>query len=168
MAQRLVTGVAIAAAVWFGWRYFFPNDEAQIRSVLERIADGVASGAAEQGEVARIARAASIRNELDPKVTVDAGPPFSPMIGRDTLVATVARLNSTVPELEVEFEDAQVTVAPDRSTARVHVTAVARFRDERGGRGLEARVLDVLFRRLDGEWVVSEVAARVSLEPMTR
>ena len=72
----MVIAVALAA-LWFGWRWLFPNDEAQIRAVLERIADAVGSGAAGEGEVARIARAASRRRELDPQITVDAGPGFS-------------------------------------------------------------------------------------------
>lgn len=164
--QRGIGAVVVLLAVWFGWHYFFPNDEARIRDVLERIAGAASSGGAEEGEVARIARAASIRSELDPQVTVDAGPPFSQLAGRDALVGTVARLKSSVRDLEVQLDDVQVTVAADRLTARVTLTAKAHFRDERGGRALEARELDVLFRRLEGDWVVSEVAFVRALEPV--
>jgi hypothetical protein len=165
--QRLIAIALAVAALWFGWRWLFPNDEAKIRAVLERIADAVGSGAAEEGEVARIARAASIRNQLDPQISVDAGPPFSQMRGRDTLIGAVARLNSTVRDLEVQFDDVQVSVAPDRATARVYMTAEAHFRDGAGGPGIEARELDVVFRRLEGDWVVSEVALVRTLEPVT-
>jgi hypothetical protein len=108
-----------------------------------------------------------MRNELDPQIVVDAGPPFSSVKGRDTLVGLVARLNGTVQDLEVEFDDVQVSVAPDRQSARVYLTASAHFRDAGGGRGLEARELDVVFRRVDGDWVVSEVALVRTLEPIT-
>jgi hypothetical protein len=167
MIKRVVLAAVALMALWFGWRWVFPNDEAQIRAVLDRIADAVGSGAAKEGEVGRIARAASIRKELDPQIAVDAGPPFMRLIGRDTLIGTVARVNSSVRDLEVQFEDVQVSVAPDRETAKVYLTAEAYFRDQRGGRGLEARELDVTFRRLEGNWVVSDVALVRTLEPIT-
>ena len=165
--QRAVATVIVLLAVWFGWRYFFPSDEAQIRGVLDRIANAVSAGAAGEGEVARIARAASVRNVLDPQIVVDAGPPFSTITGRDALIGALARLNATVRDLDVEFDDVQVTVAPDRATARASLTAEAHVRDERGGQALEARELDVTFRRLEGDWVVSEVALVRALQPVT-
>jgi hypothetical protein len=166
MIKRVVLAAVALTALWLGWRWVFPNDEAQIRAVLERIADA-AGGGAEDGEVGPIARAASIRKELDPQIAVDAGPPFTRLTGRDTLIGTVARMNSSVRDLEVQFDDVQVSVAPDRETAKVYLTAEAYFRDQRGGRGLEARELDVTFRRLEGNWVVSEVALVRTLEPIT-
>lgn len=165
--QRIVIVAVACLALWFGWRYAFPSDEAQIRRVLESIADAVGSGTADEGQVARIARAASMRNELDPQIVVDAGPPFSQMTGRDAVVAAVARLNSTVRDLEVELSDVHTTVAPDRTTARTSLTVEGRFRDERGERVVDARELDVRLRRLDGEWVVSQVAPVRVLTPVT-
>jgi hypothetical protein len=164
--QRVIVLIVVVAAAWFGWRYLFPSDEAQIRSALERIAEAVGSDG-EQGEVARIARAASMRNELDPKIVVEAGPPFSGMSGRDTVVAAVARLNGSVPDLEVDLSDVQITVAPDRTTARGSLTVDAHFRDERGERVRDARELDLIFRRLDGDWVVTQVTLVRALTPVT-
>lgn len=165
--QRGLAIVVVLLVLWFGWRYVFPDDETEIRGALERIADAVTSGAAEEGEVARIARAASIRNELDPQITVDAGPPFSKITGREALVGAVARLNSTVRDLDVQLNDVQVALAPDRQTARVSLTAEAHFRDDGGGQAFEARELDVMFRRRDGDWVVAEVALVRALQPVS-
>jgi hypothetical protein len=165
--QRVVLiGVAVAA-LWFGYPWLFPNDDAQIRSVLERIAEAVGSGAEQQGDVSRLARAAAVRNQLDPQITVDAGPPFSRMSGRDAIIGTIARMNGTVSDLEVVFADVQITVDPTRSSAKVYLTAQAQYRDGGGARGLEARELDLTFRRLDGDWVVSDVARVRTLEPIT-
>lgn len=164
--QRIIVIVVLLAAAWFGWRYFFPTDEARIRRGLERIADAVGMDGGE-GEVARIARAASMRNELDPDIVVEAGPPFSRMTGRDIVVAAVARLNSSVPDLDVQVRDVQVAVAPDRTTASGSVTVEARFRDERGERVTDARELDLTFRRRDGDWVVSTVTLVRALTPVT-
>jgi hypothetical protein len=165
LPQMLMTAVA-CAALWFGYRWLFPNDEAQIRALLDRIAAAVGSGAAGEGEVGKIARAASVRRELDPEITVDAGPGFSSIKGRDTLIGTIARFNSTAQNLEVRFVDVGVVVSPDRTTARASMTAEARFTGQ-DGRGLEARELDVGFRRLDGDWVVSSVALVRTLTPIT-
>ena len=164
--QRLIVLIAVVATAWFGWRYLFPSDEAQIRSALERIADAVGSDG-ERGAVAHIARAASMRNELDPEIVVEAGPPFSRMTGRDAVVGAVARLNATLPDLEVDLSDVQVTVAPDRTTARGSLTVDAQFRDERGERVRDARELELTFRRLDGDWVVTQVTLVRALTPVT-
>lgn len=166
-SQRLIAVAVIGVVLWFGWRYFFPSDEAQIRGTLERIAEAVGSGDAEQGQVARIARAASMRNELDSQIVVEAGPPFSQITGRDAVVAAVARLNSSIRDLEVALNDVQVSVAPDRATARAALTVEARFRDERGEPVVDARELEVAFRRLDEDWVVSQVALVRALNPVT-
>lgn len=164
--RRIIIVVIIAAAGWFGWRWLFPDDEAQIRALLERIEESVGSGAATEGEVARIARAAGIRSALDPQITVDAGPPFSKITGRDALIGTVARMNSTVRDLDVQFVDVQITLEPDGTTARAYMTAEARYQGAQGERGLEARELDVTFRKLEGDWVVSTVALVRTLAPV--
>jgi hypothetical protein len=166
-ASRSVLLIAVLGAGWFAYRYFFPDDEAQIRRVLERIADAVGAGAEEEGEVSRLARAASVRNQLDPQISVDAGPPFSRMSGRDAIIGTIARLHGSVRDLDVEFRDVQITVDAGSSSARVHLTAEARFRERSGTGGLEARELEVTMRKLEGDWVVSHVALVQTLEPLT-
>ena len=166
MIQRVIVAGVTLAALWFGYRWLFPNDQAQLRAVLARISAAVGGGAEGEGEVARIARAASLRNELDPQITVDAGPGFSSIKGRDTLIGTVARFNSTARDVEVSFVDVAITVSADRSSAQATMTAEARFTGQ-SGRGLEARELDVTFRRLDGDWVVSNVTLVRTLAPIT-
>jgi ketosteroid isomerase-like protein len=165
--KRVVLTVVLLLLVWFAYRHLFPNDEAQIRAVLDAVADALGDGAAEGSDVRRLARAASIRSLLDADITVEAGPPFIRLQGRDTIIGTVARLNGSVEDLEVGFDDVQVTVAPDGATAHVYLTAEAQFRDGSGARGLEARELDITFRKQDGDWLVADVALVQTLEPLT-
>ena len=166
MALRpLVVLIAIAAALVGAYRYFFPTDEAQIRAVLERIAEAVSSGPAGDGEVSRLARAASVRRQLDPQISLDAGPPLNRMSGREAIIGSVARLNSTLSDLDVQFDDVAITVGADRTTAHVHLTAEARYRDG-SGRAFDARELDVTMRKVDGDWVVASVALVRTLEPL--
>ena len=69
--------------VWLAWA--FPNDEAQIAAVLERIADGV-SGGADEGSVARHrARASSLRDEFAPDVHRRRRAAVSADEGRDAI-----------------------------------------------------------------------------------
>ncbi len=167
MLRRVVLAVALAATAWFASRWLFPSDEAQIRAVLDRIADAVGSGAREQGDVARLARAASIHTALDPDITVDAGPPFSALSGRDAIIGSVARFNRAPRDLKVELVDVQIQVAPDRSNASVYLTAEATFVDASGDRGLEARELTLSMKRREGDWVVSGVTPVRTLQPLT-
>jgi hypothetical protein len=155
LSKRLVLAIAAAAGLWFGWQWAFPNDEAQIAAVLERIADSV-SGGADEGSVARLARASSLRNEFAPDVIVDAGPPFQRLTGRDAIIAVVARTRGSVRNLAITFPDVAIAVASDRQSATAVVTAEARF-DEPGGPGVDARELELAFRRHEGQWVISAV-----------
>lgn len=155
MSKRLVLAVAAAAGLWVGWQWAFPNDEAQIAVVLERLADGM-SGGAEEGSVARLARASSLRNEFAPDAIVDAGPPLQRITGRDAIVAVAARTRGSVGKLAITFPDVAIAVASDRQSATAVVTAEARF-DKPGGRGVDARELDLAFSRYEGRWVISAV-----------
>ena len=148
---------ALAGAVTYGWRWLFPSDEAQIQAVLERIADALSGDA--DGDVNRLARAASLRNQFDPEVTIDPGPPFGALRGRDTVISTAATAHSAVRNLELSFADVTVLVDSVRRAATANLTAEARFNNVRGGRGADARALEVAFTRIDGAWVVSSVTA---------
>lgn len=163
--QRIVAAAVVIAAAWFGYQWLFPSDEAMIRALLDRIAESV-SGAEGDSNITRMARAAGLRSELDPQITVDAGPPFSKLTGRDAVIGTAARFNTTARDVTISFSDVAIDVAPDRASARATLTAEARFRAAEGGRGLEARELLVTFRRPEGEWVVSDVTLIQTLQPL--
>jgi hypothetical protein len=98
LIRRVALVVAALAGLWIGWHWLVPGDEAQIVAVLDRIADGVSSGA-EEGDMARLARAASLRHEFAPDVTVDAGPPFQRLTGREAIIGAAARTAGVVRNL---------------------------------------------------------------------
>jgi hypothetical protein len=171
MVNRSLRNLALIAggitAAWFAWTWAFPSDEAQIRSVLERISETISGGGTE-GDVAVLGRAAALRSHLAPDVVVDAGAPYMRLTGRDAVIVTTARLNGVIRNLDVTFEDIEIAVADDRTSARATLVAEARY-DERGGqRGFEARELELAFRRLDGRWVLSEVALIRALQPISQ
>ena len=151
----LILLLALVAAGFGAWRYVFPSDEARIRAVLHRVAEAATAGAAE-GNVARLTRAAAIREDLAPDVTVDAGAPVPRLNGREAVVGAAARMGGIVRNLEITFPDISVAVASDQQSAVAVVTAEAHF-DGSDGRRFEARELEIDFERVDGNWVISAV-----------
>jgi hypothetical protein len=162
LIRRVALVVAALAGLWIGWHWLFPGDEAQIVAVLDRIADGVSSGA-EEGDMGRLARAASLRHEFAPDVTVDAGPPFQRLTGREAIIGAAARTAGVARNLSITFPDVSIAVAADRQSATAVVTAEARF-DDVGGPGLDARELELAFTRHEGHWVISAVTLVAPLQ----
>jgi hypothetical protein len=163
--RHVILVVAAVAGLWVLSQWWFPGDEAQIRAVLDRIAAGI-SAEASDSQVGRAARVAALADAFDPEVIVSAGPPFSKVVGRDMVLGTAARMNATIRNLEIAFRDVQVTVADDHSQATVMLTAEARFDEGSGGRGLEARELQVTLRPTDDGWVVARAVLRETLQPV--
>jgi hypothetical protein len=163
LIRTLAIAIAAGAGLWCGWQWLFPSDEAQIVAVLERVADAVSSGDAD-GDLGRLARAAALGNEFAPDVTVDAGPPFHRIRGREAIIGAAARTRGNVRRLEIAFPDVTIAVAPDMHTATAVVTAEVRF-DAGEGRGIDARELELEFTRHEGNWVISAITL---VQPLQR
>ncbi len=164
--RATVIAVVIAAAGWLAWGWLAPSDEAEIRALLDRLADG-ASGEERASEIGRVARTAAVRGDLDPGITVDAGPPFQRLNGREAVIATAARVNKTLLSLEIRFSDVEITVDVDRQRAHATLTAEAYFMATPGARSFDARELEMAFRRFEGRWVVAEVLLIRAIKPLT-
>jgi hypothetical protein len=162
LIKNFVIVGAVAAGLWFGWQWLFPSDEAQIVALLERVAGAVSSGAGE-GDVGRLARAASLRDELAPDVTVNA-PEFQWTKGREALIAAAAGMTGRVSHLTITFPEVAITITPNRQSAAALVTARAQF-DQGGGREIDARELELEFTRHEGNWVISAVTL---VQPLQR
>jgi hypothetical protein len=160
--NAVAAGVVLAGAgAWWWW--LAPGDEAEIRGVLDRISTAVSASG---NRLERASRAASIRDELDPDIEVNAGAPFRQLRGRDAVIATAARLHASLGDLDVRFRDVEITIEPDAGRARVRLTAEARFGAGRVGREFDARELDFVFLRREGRWRVTHVALVRALRPL--
>lgn len=162
----VVAGVLIVIGAWWVWGWLFPSDEALIHRTLDRIAASVGNEDGD-GNLARLGRVATLREEFHPELFVDAGPPFRELRGREAVIGAVARTGTLLQDLEVSFTDVVIAVEPSRQAASVTLVAEARFRaGEAGGPAYEARELDVRFVRHEGRWVVSEVLLVGGLAPL--
>jgi hypothetical protein len=167
--RRAVLAVIGIALVWLAWTRLFPSDEAQIQAVLARIAASLDNRGAESDQgrtgpgVAGLGRLAALQNEFAADVSVDAGPPFDRLQGRQAVVSAAARVHMAVRNLTLSFPDVSITVANDRQTANAAVTARAEF-DGREGRAVDARELTLQFSRHDGRWLIASVTMVQALE----
>lgn len=168
MIARLIVIAVLVGAVYFGWRWMFPDDEAQIRGVLVSIADGLETEGGDASSVQGLARVAALQNEFAPDAIIVAGPPFQRLTGRQAIVAAAARVRVAVRNLEIDFPEIAISVAGDRQTATALVTAEAHFADAAASRGLNARDFEVAFARLDGRWVVTSATLIEPLERLDR
>jgi ketosteroid isomerase-like protein len=146
----------------------WPDDEAQIRAVLGRIADGFGGeggGGGTAGAIGAAARVAALQREFHTDAMVDAGPPFERLVGRQAIISAAGRARASIHNLEIRFPDVDVTVSGDGRTATALVTVEAYFNQAGEQRSIEARELEMAFARADDRWVISQV---ILLQPLER
>ena len=124
---------------------------------------------ANEGELGRVTRIASLRNALAENIQVSTGSTAAPgaqvppeLIGRDAVLGLAARWAPPAGGVSVEFVDAQITLDPSSVTAHVYCTVQATSGpSERPV--VDARELTVGFSKIDGEWLVSSVRPEATL-----
>jgi hypothetical protein len=150
-----VLGAALAAV------YFWPTDARAIRQRLATAAAAVSRPAGE-GDLQRVARAASLLNSLTPDVVVDAGPDGPSVQGRETVAGLASRLGPTGPS-SIELVDTGLII--DGQAGRATATILVRVTD--GDRGaidaFDGTELRVDLARIDGAWLIARVARTPAL-----
>lgn len=154
-----MAGFAAAAAIAIGCS---SSDERAIKDQMAAIAKAL-TVPANEGELGRVARIASLRNVLAQDIQVSTGvsprtgaqiPPE--IVGRDAVLALAARWAPPTGGVTVEFVDIQVTRDGNGVVAQVYCTAQASSGPpERPV--VDARELTVGFSKIDGEWRVTSV-----------
>jgi hypothetical protein len=164
LTRRVIAAALLIPACWFAWQWMFPSDEAQIRQLLTRVADAIGNDGTDAGNIEGLAQVAALQNDFAVDATVDAGEPFQRLTGRQAIVSAAAKIRVAVRNLEIRFPDVSVDVAEGGEHATALVTAEARFDDD-GGRGIDARELEMSFTRVDGRWVIASVTL---VQPLKR
>lgn len=106
-----------------------------------------------------VARAAEIGAFFTDDVVVELGEGSAPIQGRETLIAMAARLQVRLAEFRLDFTDANITVAADRQTADVTLTAEFIRRDPNARQQMDAREFKLQMRRESGEWKIARATA---------
>ena len=137
------------------------GDERAIRSQLSAIATSL-TVPANENELGRIARIATLRSALAPDIRVVTGATARPggeipteIVGRDIALGLASRW-SIIGGIAVEFVDVQVTIDDAGESAAVYCTAKMTTGTSQQP-AVDARELTVAFSKVDGAWRVTSV-----------
>jgi len=160
---QIVIAVALVALGYFGYRWYAGSgDEGRIRAALEELAATVGEPRAEG--FAQMTRAAAFGSFFTPDVEVDVGAPYAPFRGRDTIIAMAAKAAAPGQGLDVRFVDVEVDVAPGGTEAIARMTATVADRRAASDRGIDARELEMAWRKVDGHWLIARVTGIETLQ----
>jgi hypothetical protein len=129
---RIILLALLAAVGFWGWQMLHPNPEKVIRKRLGELAKA-ASFSSSQGLVAAAWNASSLGEFFTPDVEVTVEVPGSEhtFSGRDELLQAAVSARKAVSNLTIKFPDIKVTVAPDRASAVVYLTAAGKVAGEK-------------------------------------
>jgi hypothetical protein len=129
--RLLLLAVLLALGFW-GWRILFPSPENVIRQRLGELAK-TASFSSDQGLLATAWNASSLGEffTLDAEITVDVPGSQHTFTGRDELLQAAVSARKAVSNLTVKFPDIKVTLAPDKTSAVVYLTAQGKVSGEK-------------------------------------
>ncbi|MCU0785936.1 MAG: nuclear transport factor 2 family protein, partial [Verrucomicrobia bacterium] len=156
IASRLVLFAAFTAlAVWL-WTVLFPSPEKIIRKQLAEVAR-CASFVANEGPLARAGNVAKLAGyfSADAQLSFDV-PGHGPhaLTGRDEIIQAAMGARSAVGALVVEFPDVNVTLATDKQSATVDLTAKAKIPGERD---FYVQEMKFTLKKKDGDWLIIRV-----------
>lgn len=154
--RRILLGLALLALGLWLWSVLFPGPEKIIRKRLAALAAD-ASFAGNEGPMVRAAKIARILGlfSLDAEITFEApGRGQQSLRGREDIRQAALGAQSALPSLKVEFLDVNVTVAPDKQSAVVDLTARGRTG---GDPGAFVQEMKFTFQKIDGKWLIVRV-----------
>jgi hypothetical protein len=153
---RLAWLALLAAAVFWGWGYFFPNPEHVIRKELVQLAR-VASIAPNEATLTRLSKTQKLLGFFadDAQISLDVpGRSIRTFRGHEDLQQVALGARSMLNSLKVDFVDVAVTVAPDKLSAVADLTATASLPGEKIP---EVQELEFHFKKMDRDWLIQRV-----------
>ena len=147
--------VLAALGIW-GWRVWFPGPEQIIRKELNQLAQ-LASVAPHEAPLKKLATAQQLAAFFtkDTQISVDIpGRSTFTINGRDEVRDNALGSRALGSSFTVEFIDVNITVAPDRQTAVVRLTAKANIP---GDTVPQVQELKLDFKQVDKDWLINRV-----------
>jgi hypothetical protein len=152
---RVALAVVIAAAAVYAVQQMFPSEERRIRRQLDAIADDASSLTA---DLSGVATAARLSTYFTDDVTIDPGGGIQPVRGRETIMG-LARTVQGRGTTRIEVKDADITVAPEQTTAAVTLTVAITREAGSSKESFDARELALTMVKRDSVWLISHVTA---------
>ncbi len=155
VSSLIILAVALAAA-YYAYRRYFPDDEAVIRARLDDLAATVSHTGGGEG-FSTLTRAAKFGTFFTQDVVIDIGGGFAPIQGRDMVLALAAKAQVPGEGFTIRFVDVTVVVDPSGLSALATMTATAQGRSLGDFQAIDARELEMAWRKNDGEWQIDRV-----------
>jgi hypothetical protein len=150
----LLVGALVALGYW-GWRVFFPSPEQMIRKRLSELAKA-ASFSSKDGLLATAWNASMLGEFFTPdvQVTVDVPGTQHTINGRDELLQAAVGARSEGGSLSIEFPDVKITLAADKATAVVNITAIGKVE---GQRDFYVQELKLRMTKVKRDWFINQI-----------
>jgi hypothetical protein len=166
-APRMASGTVVAAVLLallvggIAYRYW-PDDDRAVRRHLIHLAEAL-SVPGRETEVERMTRVAALREYFAPDVQVTADD--RSITSRDDLIDLLLAWTPPPGGFSVEVADQTVTLAQDRATAKITLTAKVVSKDLTNGEAVvDARDLALVMAKAQGDWVITNAVARQMTE----
>jgi hypothetical protein len=164
---RATSGTMIAsvllALLVLGISYrYWPSDERDVRRHLIHLAEAL-SVPGKDSEVEHITRYAVLREYFAPdvRVVVDG----REIVSREALIGALTSWQSPPGGFTVEFVNEKVTLADDRSSAQITLTARVVSKDITSGEVVvDARDMAIVMTKAIGDWVITTAQATASIQ----
>jgi len=154
--RRILALIALLALGLWLWSVLFPSPEKVIRKQLATVAQ-VASFPGNEGPLTKARNAAKLADffSTDAQVAFDVpGHGQQVLTGRNEIQQTALAARSALASLAVEFLDVNVTVAADKQSAEVDLTARAKVGGETSAYVQEMKFV---FKKIEGQWLIVRV-----------
>jgi hypothetical protein len=159
---RIFGLVALLVAGWVAWRLLFPDEEARVRRVVERVATA-ASFTGQEGDLGRLTKAADVASYFtgDANIRVEIlGGLHGSLDGRDEIRTAAMAAMSAYGNARIRAFDVIVRLdGSDR--AQVNLTASM---ETAGGKDFTAQEFKLEFRKVDGKWLIARVESVRTLQ----
>jgi hypothetical protein len=138
------------------WLVFHPAPEKMIRKRLMDVAQN-ASFTGKEGNIMQMAAAQKLADSFSSDAEIIVDVPNVQKInfeGRDGILQAAVRARTVVDSVKIEFLDLNVTLAPDKKTAEVELTAKI---ISPGERDFVPQELKFSMKESDGQWLITRV-----------
>lgn len=155
LVRVILATVIVASGVWL-WGVFFPRPEHVIRKRLNELAEAI-SFSSNEGSLAKPMNAERLTGFFSPdvEITVDVpGHSQQTIHGRDEVLQAGMAARGLAGSLKVEFLDINVSLAPDKMSAVVDLTAKGRAGSERD---LLVQELKLTMKKVKQDWLIFQV-----------
>ncbi len=153
---RIIAGLALLALALWLWSVLFPGPEKRIRQRLEAAAQAASFGSGE-GPLVIASNVSKLTDcfSQDAEISFDApGHGRQTLNGREEIQQVALGARQAIGSLKVEFLDLNITVANDKQSADVDLTAKGKVRGEAN---FYVQEMKFTLKQINGDWLITRI-----------